>query len=70
MWNSLYPIVGVLTIGVALFIFGVGLGTVFLESRMAGWVKAHPFATRWFFLALIALIIFEVACVKKESMVK
>jgi hypothetical protein len=58
MFESLYPLVGVLTIGVALFISGIGLGSAFLESRMAAAAKAHPFTTRWFFVILIALFIF------------
>lgn len=58
MWDPLYPIIGTLTIGVVLFVFGFGLGAVFLASRMAMAVKAHPLTTRWFFLVLIAFIVF------------
>lgn len=58
MFESLYPIFGVLTIGVALFISGIGLGSVFLESRMAARAKAYPLATRWLLLVFIALIVF------------
>lgn len=58
MYEPLYPLIGVLTIGAVLFIFGIGFGTIFLESRWAPWVKAHPFTTRWFLVILIALIVF------------
>lgn len=58
MFDSLYPLIGVLTIGVALFVFGIGLGSAFLESQMAAVAKAHPLTTRWFLVILIALIVF------------
>ncbi len=58
MFESLYPIIGVLTIGVALFVSGIGLGTLFLESRWAQAAKMHPKTTRWVCLVLVLSLVF------------
>lgn len=58
MFESLYPIIAVLTIGVALFVFSFMYGRAFLESRMAPWVKAHPLTTRWVCLAVVIGLVF------------
>lgn len=60
MWELVYPIIVVLAIGIALFVSGTFLGAIFLRSRFAQAIKAHPKATRFVCLGLVLGLVFGV----------